>query len=299
MSRGTTRRSRLGAAPGRSRTARIGDEDEAVGAAAEAGVQAPADEGHCPQQQGAQGHRDAGGDPGLAEQLGQAGGLVRGEDDPRDRIGGAPALDGPGQAGAPSRRQHRLAPAGGVIEGRRAVDPRPRAGPPGQLQGPGAEQAGLPGPWLDVCGRPRPGELARGHEVAAPLRRLLQRNSAAAATSPGSSTTRSVPGPRWSRPLAGQTTVDQTSAASPMSRARHRGARRRATRRGPSGPRPRRRPRAGRDRRSAAPAAGRPASRGAPGSPRSRRRGRGTRWPAGAPPPQPGAPSVGPWDRRA
>ena len=45
------------------------------------------------------------------------------------------------------------------------------------------------------------------------------RNSAASATSPGSSISRSVPGSTWSRPVAGARTAAQTSAASPTDRA--------------------------------------------------------------------------------
>ena len=46
------------------------------------------------------------------------------------------------------------------------------------------------------------------------------RNSAASARSPGSSRTNSVEWSRWSRPVDGATTRDQTSAASPAGRAR-------------------------------------------------------------------------------
>ncbi len=42
-----------------------------------------------------------------------------------------------------------------------------------QLQGPGTEEAGLPGSRLHVGRRPVRGELARAHEVAPPLRGLL------------------------------------------------------------------------------------------------------------------------------
>ena len=66
-------------------------------------------------------------------------------------------------------------------------------------------------PW---AGRPR--RPVRSRRSSA----WRHRNAAASAMSPGSSRTRSVPGSRWSRPVAGARCAAQTSAASPTLRAR-------------------------------------------------------------------------------
>ena len=122
----------------------VGDEDEPVGPAGEAAVEAALDERD---RAGRRRLRDAVDDrdrvPGLAEELGQPRGLVRGEDDPG--AVGAPGRRPPRRARrGPPERQDRLAPAEQVARRQRRRAPSRvlgrRLGLPGQLERPRRDQ---------------------------------------------------------------------------------------------------------------------------------------------------------------
>ena len=161
---------------------------------------------------------------GLAEQVGQPRRLVRGEDDPG--VVGPPRLDGLDEATGTAGRQDGLAPAERVArrERRRGPSRRPRAGPTPRSARASATRRGGPS-----------SRAAAGRSPASPSAARRPRPARRGARRPGATGTRrprrcrrarrgrsSVPGPMWSRPVAGARWAAQTSAASPTASARAR-----------------------------------------------------------------------------
>ena len=199
----------------------VGDERKAVGTADEPAVQAPLDEGdRAGRRRGVDPAHGGDRTTGLAEQLRQPGGLVRGEDDPLAVLG--PRLDRLDHPAGPEPGDARLAPAEQVARAaarrrrspRTAPTPRSARASGRRAAAPSTPAAGGTPPASPSAGRRprrgRPGARRPGATGTPPD----------SARSPGSSRTRSVPGPTWSSPVAGQTIAAQTSAASPASRAR-------------------------------------------------------------------------------
>ena len=120
------------------------------------------------------GVRDAGGEPGFLEHLGEPRGLIGGDDDPRLRaVRGAPALDRLGDPGSASRRELRFAPSE-QVSGRLAAarDGVALLGFPGQLERPRAEHPALPVARREQRGGPVLWQLAGREQVGAPFVRL-------------------------------------------------------------------------------------------------------------------------------
>ena len=149
----------------------VGDEGKPVRAADKAAVEAPLDE-----RDGAgwrrfddpvdHGHRV----PGLAEQVGQPRCLVRGEHDPG--AVGSPGLDGGIESPGTTRRQDRLAPAERVTRRQPAAGHRDVFGWdrfPGQLKGPGRDQAALPVARGQIGRRPVLGQVVGFDQLGPPL----------------------------------------------------------------------------------------------------------------------------------
>ena len=152
----------------------VGDEGDAVRAATEPAVQAPADERDRTGRRRllkSIDHGDA--VPGLVEDLGQAGCLVRREDDPGAVL--PPGFDRIRQpAGAPER-QRRLPPAeqvAGAAGARGHRDVRGRFRLPGQLEGPRRDQAALPVARRQVGRRPVLRQLPGLDQLGSALVRL-------------------------------------------------------------------------------------------------------------------------------
>jgi hypothetical protein len=145
----------------------VGDQDEPVGSAREAAVEASGDERH------------AAGGCGLVQTVDGCGDDVRlGQDllEPRRLVGGkdhpgaltAPALDGGADAADRGRRHGRLVPAERIAAGRRAFDLRL----PAQLQGSRGAQGRLPSARRQVRLRPPLGQLGGRLELSRSLRGL-------------------------------------------------------------------------------------------------------------------------------
>ena len=201
MSRGTTRRSAFGR---RTRTVAeqlaVGDEDEAVGPAGEAAVQAPLDE------RDRAGRRrlgdpvdDADGDARLGEELRQPRRLVGGEDDavarpPCQRLDRLARSGAARAGGSDGSRQPKGSPDAEPAAGHRRpaasdsqVSSRVRA--PSE---PRSSSRAARGSVDGQCSGRSPGAISSARRSSA----WRHRKSAASATSPGSSRTSSVPAPR-------------------------------------------------------------------------------------------------------
>ena len=151
----------------------IGDHDESVGAAGEAAVEAPLDQGdRAGRRRDGEPARDPGRLARLGEQLREARRLVRREDDPRALC--APAVERLGEPSGACRRNDRLAPAEQVA-GREPAGRHRRTWRkdalrfPGQLEGPRADQPALPVARPEVGHRPVLGQLAALDQLGAPL----------------------------------------------------------------------------------------------------------------------------------
>ena len=147
----------------------IRDEHQPVRAAREASVEAAFDEGH-----GARRRRL--GEPadradlatGLGQEVGEAGRLVRREDDPGAI--GRPALHRLRDLARPTGGELRLVPAEGVAHAQAAGSHCPRRFRfPGQLERPRAHQAALPWALLEVGRRPRLREVAGDGQLGTPF----------------------------------------------------------------------------------------------------------------------------------
>ena len=157
---------RLGAPdPDRAEQLAVRDEGEAVGAALEAAVEAPLDQGDGAGRRGlGDAMDDADGVPGLAKQLREPRRLIAGQDDPR--LLPDPVLDAVDEAFRPTRRENRLAPAelvaaGQAPGGERHPLRRARLGLPGELEGPRPVEVALPVARRQVRGRPVLRQVAR------------------------------------------------------------------------------------------------------------------------------------------
>ena len=214
----------------------VGDEHQPVGAADEPAVEAPLDEGDRAGRRRGVDPAD-GGDrtTGFAQQLGQPGGLVGGEDDPL-------AVRRPSASTASTIRPAR---SPGTL-GSRQPNRSPELSPPPAIASDGSDsqvsssvRAPSSRDFQSRGGRYVAGQ-SFGRSPAATRSAWRSsawrhRNAPDSARSPGSSRTRSVPGPTWSSPVAGQTIAAQTSAASPASSARVAGATACVTAAGPVG----------------------------------------------------------------
>ncbi len=152
----------------------VGDEGDAVRAATEPAVQAPADERDRTGRRRllkSIDHGDA--VPGLIEDLGQAGCLVRREDDPGAVL--PPGFDRIRQPAGAAERQRRLPPAEQVAGAAGAGghrDVRGRFRLPGQLEGPRRDQAALPVARRQVGQRPVLRQLPGLDQLGSALVRL-------------------------------------------------------------------------------------------------------------------------------
>ena len=149
----------------------VGDQDEPVGTSGEAAVEAPTDERSGA---GTGSLRDPVDRRGrhvlLGQQLGQAGRLIRCQDDSSTFV--RPARDRLRQPRGPGRRQRRLSPAEKVAHRRSAAGRRGSLGFPGELQSPSSQEAALPLARTQVGLRPLLGQIVSGHELIAALLRL-------------------------------------------------------------------------------------------------------------------------------
>ena len=149
----------------------IGDEREAVRATDEPAVEAALD-----QRDGARRRRlphpldDGDRVAGLAQHVGQARRLVRGEDDPG--VVGSPGLDGLDKSTGTTGRQDGLPPAERVARRERAAGHRDVLGRdrlPGELEGPRGDEAALPVAGRQVGRRPVLRQLAGLDQLRAAL----------------------------------------------------------------------------------------------------------------------------------